>query len=55
MLEKGAHIGLNEGYEEDMYCLGLTILFALTGIHPNTLPKHSIQRQQYIRSALQER
>jgi hypothetical protein len=31
------------------------MLFALTGIHPNSLPKANIQRQQSIRSILQEK
>jgi hypothetical protein len=37
-----------------MYALGLTVLFALTGRHPNSLPKKYSQRQQSITEMMQE-
>ena len=42
LIRRGGQPGFFEGLEEDMYCLGLTIIFALTGKHPTTLPKHQI-------------
>lgn len=39
LVQRGLGAGLSEGLEEDCYCLGFVILFALTGVTPNSLPR----------------
>ena len=55
LLEKGLTISPPEGFEEDCYCLGFVLLFALTAVHPNTLPKDSFQRTQTVKNILLEK
>ena len=38
LLDRNVPPGLSEGKEQDMYALGLTIFFALTGVNLKTLP-----------------
>lgn len=53
ILQKGLTVSPAEGFEEDCYCLGFVILFALTGIHPNTLPNDPYQRTKAVNNILQ--
>ncbi len=52
ILEKGLTVSQTEGFEEDCYCLGFVLLFALTAIHPTSLPKDSLQRAQAVKNIL---
>lgn len=55
MLQKGTPVGLLDGTEEDCYCLGFVVLFALTGIHPKALPALPVDRNVAVRHILEER
>lgn len=55
LVQRGLGVGLSEGLEEDCYCLGFTILFALTGIAASSLPKDSQQRTLAVKNILTER
>lgn len=56
-LEHGSVPGQSEGKEQDMYSLGFTILFVLTGVTPssvnNLLPwnMHQIAIEELVRSS----
>jgi hypothetical protein len=54
-LEKGLTITQNEGFEEDCYCLGFAILFAVTGIDLCSLPQQHLQRGQAVKAILYEK
>jgi hypothetical protein len=55
LLEKGAAVGVLDGTEEDCFCLGFVMLFALTGIHAKTLPVLPVERSLAVRTILEER
>jgi hypothetical protein len=55
MLQKGTSVGVLDGSEEDCYCLGFVILFALTGIHVKALPLLPVERNIAVRNILEER
>lgn len=55
LLQKGTAVSQLEGSEEDCYCLGFVMLFALTGVHAANLPQHGAERAQAVRMILQEK
>jgi hypothetical protein len=55
LLEKGMTVTPAEGFEDDCYCLGFVLLFAVSGVHCNSLPKDYLQRSQAVRNILSER
>lgn len=54
LLDLGGTPGTMEGKEEDMHALGLTLLTALTGTDPSSLPAPP-KRQLAIRQLLNSR
>ena len=54
VLDHGAFPSTEEGKEQDMYMLGLTIFFVLTGVNLKSLPPEP-KRQQFINQVLDSR
>lgn len=52
MVERGVGVGVIDGSEEDCFCLGFVMLFALTGIHAKALPASPVERNQAVRVIL---
>lgn len=52
ILSKGNLVPTFEGFQEDSYCLGFVLLFVLTAVHPNSLPRSYTERHQAIKLLL---
>jgi hypothetical protein len=54
LLDRGASPSQLDGHQEDMHALGLTLLFAVSGVHARSLPAYP-QRYQAINQLLESR